>query len=141
MATPGVSGALFRPKLTDSFPNCSKPAGTVGRRHQTCCPSPSMSRAGLRTSQFALDRRIRRMAVQPAWAYERGRKPNKKLSMRCWIIACADGLNAEFYSPPISVRVDYLREMISSGAVPIFWLSDGGAPPKFFTALRSKQPP
>jgi len=51
-------------------------------------------------------------------------------------IACADGLNTEFYSPPINVRVDYLKEMISSDAVPIFGVSDGGAHTKFFTGGR-----
>jgi len=55
--------------------------------------------------------------------------------MRCHI-ACADGLNTEFYSPPINVRVDYLKEMISSDSVPIFGVSDGGAHTKFFTGGR-----
>src|SRR5262245_47536416 len=51
-------------------------------------------------------------------------------------IACADGLNTEFYSPPVNVRVDYLKEMISFDAVPIFGVSDGGAHTKFFTGGR-----
>jgi len=51
-------------------------------------------------------------------------------------IACADGLNAEFYTPPRNVRVDYLKEMISSDAIPIFGVSDGGAHTKFFTGGR-----
>jgi len=51
-------------------------------------------------------------------------------------IACADGLDAEFYTPPVNVRVDYLKEMIASDAVPIFGVSDGGAHTKFFTGGR-----
>jgi N-acyl-D-aspartate/D-glutamate deacylase len=51
-------------------------------------------------------------------------------------IACADALDAEFYTPPVNVRVDYLKEMIASDAVPIFGVSDGGAHTKFFTGGR-----
>jgi N-acyl-D-aspartate/D-glutamate deacylase len=51
-------------------------------------------------------------------------------------IACADGLNAEFYTPPRNVRVDYLNELVTSNAVPIFGASDGGAHTKFFTGGR-----
>jgi len=51
-------------------------------------------------------------------------------------IACADGLNTDFYTPPRNVRADYLKEMISSNAVPIFGVSDGGAHTKFFTGGR-----
>ena len=29
-------------------------------------------------------------------------------------IACADGLNTDFYTPPINVRVDYMKEMVTS---------------------------
>jgi hypothetical protein len=36
----------------------------------------------------------------------------------------------------VNVRVDYLKEMISSDAVPIFGVSDGGAHTKFFTGGR-----
>ncbi len=47
-------------------------------------------------------------------------------------IACADGLNTEFYTPPINVRSDYLREMVTSPGMAIFGVSDGGAHTKFF---------
>jgi N-acyl-D-amino-acid deacylase len=51
-------------------------------------------------------------------------------------IAVADGLNAEFYTPPINQRVDHMSEMITSSSVPIFGVSDGGAHTKFFTGGR-----
>jgi N-acyl-D-amino-acid deacylase len=51
-------------------------------------------------------------------------------------IACADGLNAEFYTPPINVRLDHMAEMITHDALPIFGVSDGGAHTKFFTGGR-----
>ena len=47
-------------------------------------------------------------------------------------IAVADGLNADFYTPPINQRVDHMAEMIRSSSVPIFGVSDGGAHTKFF---------
>lgn len=61
---------------------------------------------------------------------------NKHLIDAMLDIACADGLNAEFYTPPRNVRVDYLNELITSNAVPIFGASDGGAHTKFFTGGR-----
>jgi N-acyl-D-amino-acid deacylase len=51
-------------------------------------------------------------------------------------IACADGLNAEFYTPPINVRNDYLKEMVTSPGMAIFGVSDGGAHTKFFSGGR-----
>ena len=51
-------------------------------------------------------------------------------------IATADGLNTEFYTPPINVRVDHMSEMIHSDAMAIFGVSDGGAHTKFFTGGR-----
>jgi N-acyl-D-aspartate/D-glutamate deacylase len=51
-------------------------------------------------------------------------------------IACADGLNAEFYTPPINVRHDYLKEMVTSPGMAIFGVSDGGAHTKFFSGGR-----
>jgi N-acyl-D-amino-acid deacylase len=51
-------------------------------------------------------------------------------------IATADGLNAEFYSPPINERVDYMSEIIKSDSMAIFGVSDGGAHTKFFTGGR-----
>jgi N-acyl-D-aspartate/D-glutamate deacylase len=51
-------------------------------------------------------------------------------------IACADGLNAEFYTPPLNVRVDHMSEVIHSQAMTIFGVSDGGAHTKFFTGGR-----
>jgi N-acyl-D-aspartate/D-glutamate deacylase len=51
-------------------------------------------------------------------------------------IACADGLNTEFYTPPLNVRVDHMSEVIHSDALPIFGVSDGGAHTKFFTGGR-----
>ena len=51
-------------------------------------------------------------------------------------IATADGLNTEFYTPPLNVRVDHMSEVIHSGAMPIFGVSDGGAHTKFFTGGR-----
>ncbi|HZP44201.1 MAG TPA: amidohydrolase family protein [Candidatus Binataceae bacterium] len=51
-------------------------------------------------------------------------------------IACADGLNAEFYSPPINSRVDYMAEIVNSPSMAIFGVSDGGAHTKFFTGGR-----
>ncbi|MGH7841132.1 MAG: amidohydrolase family protein, partial [Candidatus Binataceae bacterium] len=51
-------------------------------------------------------------------------------------IATADGLNTDFYTPPINVRLDYLKEVVTSGSVPILGVSDGGAHTKFFTGGR-----
>jgi N-acyl-D-amino-acid deacylase len=51
-------------------------------------------------------------------------------------IACADGLNTEFYTPPINVRSDYLKEMVTSNGMAIFGVSDGGAHTKFFSGGR-----
>jgi len=51
-------------------------------------------------------------------------------------IACADGLNTEFYTPPINVRNDYLKEMVTSPGMAIFGVSDGGAHTKFFSGGR-----
>jgi N-acyl-D-aspartate/D-glutamate deacylase len=51
-------------------------------------------------------------------------------------IACADGLNADFYTPPINSRSDYLKEVVTSDSVPILGVSDGGAHTKFFTGGR-----
>jgi N-acyl-D-amino-acid deacylase len=51
-------------------------------------------------------------------------------------IACADGLNTEFYTPPVNQRVDYLKEMVTSSAQPILGVSDGGAHSKFFSGGR-----
>jgi len=51
-------------------------------------------------------------------------------------IACADGLNTEFYTPPINVRIDYLKEMVTSNGMAIFGVSDGGAHTKFFSGGR-----
>ena len=51
-------------------------------------------------------------------------------------IACADGLNAEFYTPPINMRNDYLKEMVTSPGMAIFGVSDGGAHTKFFSGGR-----
>jgi N-acyl-D-aspartate/D-glutamate deacylase len=51
-------------------------------------------------------------------------------------IATADGLNAEFYTPPINTRVDHMAELIKSDGLAIFGVSDGGAHTKFFTGGR-----
>ena len=51
-------------------------------------------------------------------------------------IAIADGLNTEFYTPPLNVRVDHMSEVIHSDAMAIFGVSDGGAHTKFFTGGR-----
>jgi len=51
-------------------------------------------------------------------------------------IACADGLNTEFYTPPMNVRNDYLKEMVTSPGMAIFGVSDGGAHTKFFSGGR-----
>ncbi|MGH7932828.1 MAG: amidohydrolase family protein, partial [Candidatus Binataceae bacterium] len=51
-------------------------------------------------------------------------------------IACADGLNTDFYTPPTNQRVDYLKEMVTSPAQAIFGVSDGGAHTKFFSGGR-----
>ncbi len=51
-------------------------------------------------------------------------------------IACADGLNTEFYTPPLNVRSDYLKEMVTSSGMAIFGVSDGGAHTKFFSGGR-----
>jgi N-acyl-D-amino-acid deacylase len=51
-------------------------------------------------------------------------------------IATADGLNTDFYTPPINTRVDYLAEVVNSGCTPILGVSDGGAHTKFFTGGR-----
>jgi N-acyl-D-aspartate/D-glutamate deacylase len=51
-------------------------------------------------------------------------------------IACADGLNAEFYTPPVNVSKEYLKEMVRSDGMAIFGVSDGGAHTKFFSGGR-----
>jgi N-acyl-D-amino-acid deacylase len=51
-------------------------------------------------------------------------------------ISVADGLNTEFYTPPINVRSDYLKEMVTSDGMAIFGVSDGGAHTKFFSGGR-----
>jgi N-acyl-D-amino-acid deacylase len=51
-------------------------------------------------------------------------------------IACADGLNTDFYTPPTNVRTDYLKEMVTSEGMAIFGVSDGGAHTKFFSGGR-----
>ena len=51
-------------------------------------------------------------------------------------IACADGLNTEFYTPPVNVNKDYLRELVRSDGMAIFGVSDGGAHTKFFSGGR-----
>jgi N-acyl-D-aspartate/D-glutamate deacylase len=51
-------------------------------------------------------------------------------------IAVADNLNAEFYTPPLNVRVDHMAEVIHSNSMTIFGVSDGGAHTKFFTGGR-----
>src|SRR5260370_16586399 len=50
-------------------------------------------------------------------------------------IACADGLNTDFYTPPRNVRADYLKDMISSNAVPLFAVSNGAAPTNCFPVV------
>ncbi len=51
-------------------------------------------------------------------------------------IATADGLNTEFYTPPVNVSKDYLKEMVRSDGMAIFGVSDGGAHTKFFSGGR-----
>jgi N-acyl-D-amino-acid deacylase len=51
-------------------------------------------------------------------------------------IATADGLNTEFYTPPLNISNDYLKEMVTSDAMAIFGVSDGGAHTKFFSGGR-----
>jgi N-acyl-D-aspartate/D-glutamate deacylase len=51
-------------------------------------------------------------------------------------IATADALNTDFYTPPLNVRADYLKEVVTSSSVPILGVSDGGAHTKFFTGGR-----
>ena len=51
-------------------------------------------------------------------------------------IACADGLNTDFYTPPVNMNVKNMAEMIHSDSQPIFGVSDGGAHTKFFTGGR-----
>ena len=51
-------------------------------------------------------------------------------------IATADGLNTEFYTPPLNTRDDYLKEMVTSNGMAIFGVSDGGAHTKFFSGGR-----
>jgi N-acyl-D-amino-acid deacylase len=51
-------------------------------------------------------------------------------------IATADGLNTEFYTPPLNTRDDYLKEMVTSNGMAIFGVSDGGAHIKFFSGGR-----
>jgi len=51
-------------------------------------------------------------------------------------IACADGLNTDFYTPPLNQSVANMSEMINSDSLPIFGVSDGGAHTKFFTGGR-----
>jgi N-acyl-D-aspartate/D-glutamate deacylase len=51
-------------------------------------------------------------------------------------IATADGLNTDFYTPPVNMNMKYMSEMIHSESQPIFGVSDGGAHTKFFTGGR-----
>jgi len=51
-------------------------------------------------------------------------------------IACADGLNTDFYTPPLNQSIANMSEMINSDSLPIFGVSDGGAHTKFFTGGR-----
>ena len=51
-------------------------------------------------------------------------------------IATADGLNTDFYTPPLNMNVKNMSEMIHSESQPIFGVSDGGAHTKFFTGGR-----
>ena len=51
-------------------------------------------------------------------------------------LATADGLNTEFYTPPINTRIDHMAELIKSDGLAIFGVSDGGAHTKFFTGGR-----
>jgi N-acyl-D-amino-acid deacylase len=51
-------------------------------------------------------------------------------------IKTCSSLNAEFYTPPINVRNDYLKEMVTSPGMAIFGVSDGGAHTKFFSGGR-----
>jgi N-acyl-D-aspartate/D-glutamate deacylase len=51
-------------------------------------------------------------------------------------LACADGLNTEFYTPPLNVSNDYMKEMVTSPGMAIFGVSDGGAHTKFFSGGR-----
>ena len=51
-------------------------------------------------------------------------------------IATADGLNADFYTPPINMRVEEHVGDHQSESLPIFGVSDGGAHTKFFTGGR-----
>jgi len=67
---------------------------------------------------------------------EIAKKENKHPVDAMLDIACADGLNTEFYTPPINVRNDYLKEMVTSPGMAIFGVSDGGAHTKFFSGGR-----
>jgi N-acyl-D-amino-acid deacylase len=51
-------------------------------------------------------------------------------------IATADGLNTEFYTPPLNVRNDFMKELVTSEGMTIFGVSDGGAHTKFFSGGR-----
>ncbi|MGH8011932.1 MAG: amidohydrolase family protein, partial [Candidatus Binataceae bacterium] len=67
---------------------------------------------------------------------EIAKKENKHPVDAMLDIAVADGLNAEFYTPPINTRVDHMAELIKSDGLAIFGVSDGGAHTKFFTGGR-----
>ena len=67
---------------------------------------------------------------------EVARRENKHPVDAMLDIACADGLNTDFYTPPINVRNDYLKEMVTSPGMAIFGVSDGGAHTKFFSGGR-----
>ena len=67
---------------------------------------------------------------------EIGKTENKHPIDAMLDIACADGLNTDFYTPPLNVRADYLKEVVTSECTPILGVSDGGAHTKFFTGGR-----
>ncbi len=67
---------------------------------------------------------------------EVARRENKHPVDAMLDIACADGLNTDFYTPPVNQCIDHMAEMITSSSVPIFGVSDGGAHTKFFTGGR-----
>jgi len=67
---------------------------------------------------------------------EIGKAENKHAIDAMLDIATADGLNTDFYTPPINMRTDYLAEVVTSSSTPILGVSDGGAHTKFFTGGR-----
>jgi N-acyl-D-amino-acid deacylase len=67
---------------------------------------------------------------------EIGKAENKHPIDAMLDIACADGLNTDFQTPPINTRADYLKEVVTSECTPVLGVSDGGAHTKFFTGGR-----